>query len=229
MNGENKTYDDVSNPAHYCGGRRYEPRKVIADWKLNFNLGNAVKYISRAGRKGDAVEDLRKAIQYIEFEIEDRAGGEDKADDGVRDDAAESVRRIRSVAEDDIDNALYKEISHRVLVEKYGDLPETELLRCLCRDPKDPKACTTLFSEVRAAMDGLVSSVGDFITFTQSVFGPYAGITEGMAIQRRMAVLRGSFDIARLTFICAQPGPKSKPRPETEEVIASTDDSWGSE
>lgn len=64
-------FDVISRPSHYTDGRKYEPRKVIHDWGLNFNLGNAVKYLSRAGRKGDKVEDLRKAIQYIEFEIEE--------------------------------------------------------------------------------------------------------------------------------------------------------------
>ena len=64
-------FDPVSHPSHYTEGRKYEPRKVIHDWELNFNLGNAVKYISRAGRKGDALEDLKKAKQYIEFEIEE--------------------------------------------------------------------------------------------------------------------------------------------------------------
>lgn len=64
-------FDVISHPSHYTEGRKYEPRKVIADWGLNFNLGNAVKYLSRAGRKGDKIEDLRKAIQYIEFEIEE--------------------------------------------------------------------------------------------------------------------------------------------------------------
>ncbi len=68
---EEISFDSVSHPSHYTEGRKYEPRKVIADWELNFNLGNAVKYISRAGRKGDKIEDLRKAIQYIEFEIEE--------------------------------------------------------------------------------------------------------------------------------------------------------------
>lgn len=63
--------DLVRHPPHYIEGRKYEPRKVIYDWGLNFNLGNAVKYLSRAGRKGDKIEDLRKAIQYIEFEIEE--------------------------------------------------------------------------------------------------------------------------------------------------------------
>lgn len=68
------SFDDVSRPEHYVEGRKYEPRKVIYDWDLNFNLGNAVKYISRAGRKGNKVEDLRKAIQYIQFEIEELGG-----------------------------------------------------------------------------------------------------------------------------------------------------------
>lgn len=68
---KSKNFDAVSHPSHYTEGRKYEPRKVIADWGLNFNLGNAVKYVSRAGRKGDKIEDLRKAIQYIEFEIEE--------------------------------------------------------------------------------------------------------------------------------------------------------------
>jgi hypothetical protein len=38
---------------------------------LNFNLGNVIKYISRAGRKGDILKDLYKARQYLDFEIED--------------------------------------------------------------------------------------------------------------------------------------------------------------
>lgn len=62
--------DMVHHPSHYCEGRKYEPIKVIQDWDLSYSLGNALKYISRAGRKGDAVEDLEKAKQYIDFEIE---------------------------------------------------------------------------------------------------------------------------------------------------------------
>lgn len=65
-----RTYDVVTNPSHYCQGRKYEPKDVIRDWGLNYNLGCAVKYISRAGRKGDALEDLRKARQYLDFEID---------------------------------------------------------------------------------------------------------------------------------------------------------------
>lgn len=63
-------FDPIKSPKHYLDGRKYEPRKVIMDWDLDFYLGNVVKYISRAGRKGDVIEDLKKAKQYLEWEIE---------------------------------------------------------------------------------------------------------------------------------------------------------------
>lgn len=64
--------DAIKQPDHYCFGRKYEPRKVISDWDLNFNLGNVVKYISRAGRKSDDIlEDLLKAREYLNYEIEE--------------------------------------------------------------------------------------------------------------------------------------------------------------
>lgn len=62
--------DMVKKPAHYCEGRKYEPRKVIRDWKLSWELGSAVRYIARAGRKWNTIEDLEKAKEYIDFEIE---------------------------------------------------------------------------------------------------------------------------------------------------------------
>ena len=63
--------ETINHPSHYAEGRKYEPIDVIEDWELGFCLGNAVKYISRAGRKNpDAyIEDLKKAIWYIEREI----------------------------------------------------------------------------------------------------------------------------------------------------------------
>lgn len=60
----------VKSPKHYTEGRKFEPKDVIRDWGLNFNLGSALKYIARAGRKDDIVQDLRKAQEYIEFEIQ---------------------------------------------------------------------------------------------------------------------------------------------------------------
>lgn len=67
-----KLNDSVNHPNHYCEGRRYEPWDVIVDWKLDYLTGSAVKYLSRAGRKDQnkEVEDLRKAIAYIEKRIE---------------------------------------------------------------------------------------------------------------------------------------------------------------
>lgn len=61
--------DIISAPAHYTYSK-YQPKDVIREWKLNFNLGSAVKYIARAGRKDDIIQDLKKAKQFIEFEIE---------------------------------------------------------------------------------------------------------------------------------------------------------------
>ena len=60
----------VKSPKHYTDGRKFEPKDVIRDWGLNFNLGNAVKYLARAGRKDDIVQDLKKAQEYIQFEID---------------------------------------------------------------------------------------------------------------------------------------------------------------
>lgn len=54
----------IKSPKHYTEGRKFEPKDVIRDWDLNFNLGNAVKYLARAGRKGDAVEESVKALLY---------------------------------------------------------------------------------------------------------------------------------------------------------------------
>lgn len=58
----------VNHPSHYNQGK-YEAIDVIEDWKLNFNLGNTVKYISRAGHKDNIVQDLKKALWYLDREI----------------------------------------------------------------------------------------------------------------------------------------------------------------
>ena len=70
------TYDNVNKPSHYTEGRKLETIEVIEDWNMNFRLGNALKYISRTGRKdpAKAVEDLRKAVWYIEREISSLEG-----------------------------------------------------------------------------------------------------------------------------------------------------------
>ena len=62
--------DIIERPAHYCAGRKYEPWDVIEDWNLDYFLGNALKYIARAGRKGDEIEDLKKAVAYLNRKID---------------------------------------------------------------------------------------------------------------------------------------------------------------
>lgn len=63
-------FDPVARPAHYTEGRDIEPINVILDWELDFLDGQVVKYCSRAGRKGDALEDYRKAEFYLKKKIE---------------------------------------------------------------------------------------------------------------------------------------------------------------
>ncbi len=61
--------DPVTAPSHYLDGRSIEPIAVIEDWKLDYHLGNALKYIARAGRKDDFKQDIAKAIWYLQRRI----------------------------------------------------------------------------------------------------------------------------------------------------------------
>lgn len=90
------TDDIIERPAHYVEGRKFEPIEVIEDWKLDYHLGNALKYISRAGRKIEQnpvsgpvtfislgtrkiakIRDLKKAVWYLQREISNlEEGGE---------------------------------------------------------------------------------------------------------------------------------------------------------
>lgn len=60
--------DSVNHPAHYNQGK-IEVIDFIEDKHLNFHRGNAVKYIARAGFKDNEIEDLKKAVWYLEREI----------------------------------------------------------------------------------------------------------------------------------------------------------------
>lgn len=59
--------DAVNHPSHYTDGG-IETIDFIEAKKLPYHLGNAVKYISRAGKKDQnkTIEDLQKAVWYIE-------------------------------------------------------------------------------------------------------------------------------------------------------------------
>lgn len=63
--------DPINHPAHYGGqDNPYEAIKVIEAWNANFNIGNTLKYIARAGKKDNSIQDLQKAKWYLEREIQ---------------------------------------------------------------------------------------------------------------------------------------------------------------
>jgi hypothetical protein len=65
-----KKKEMVNHPDHYGGGdNTYEAIKVIEAWDLGFCLGNTVKYISRAGKKDETIQELEKALWYLKREI----------------------------------------------------------------------------------------------------------------------------------------------------------------
>lgn len=60
----NIEHDVVNHPSHYTRGN-IEVIDFIEDQQLPYHLGNVVKYVARAGYKGDKVEDLKKAQWYL--------------------------------------------------------------------------------------------------------------------------------------------------------------------
>lgn len=67
-------YDVVAQPEHYTHSK-IEVWDAIAEWGLGYRLGNVVKYVARADRKGAPVQDLEKALAYLTKEIEARRAG----------------------------------------------------------------------------------------------------------------------------------------------------------
>ena len=60
--------DNVNHPAHYKTGG-IETIDFIEAKSLSYNLGNVIKYITRADHKGNRVEDLKKAQWYLNREL----------------------------------------------------------------------------------------------------------------------------------------------------------------
>lgn len=63
--------DQVNHPSHYTSHPSGIECIQVTE-HMGFNLGNAIKYVWRADLKADALEDLRKAIWYINREIQKR-------------------------------------------------------------------------------------------------------------------------------------------------------------
>lgn len=91
--------DIINHPAHYTDGK-FETIAAIESWRLGYHLGNAVKYISRAGKKSKdtELEDLRKARWYIKryldhhrVEVESLSAMDYAVDKGLDQDLAGAV------------------------------------------------------------------------------------------------------------------------------------------
>lgn len=63
-------HDAVNHPSHYTRGK-IEVIDFIEDQQLPYHLGNVIKYIARAGHKGDKLEDLKKARWYLDRYIKE--------------------------------------------------------------------------------------------------------------------------------------------------------------
>lgn len=59
----------MSTQLHYMGESQYDVIDFCKDYNLNFNRGNIVKYVVRAGKKDDELQDMRKALDYLLREI----------------------------------------------------------------------------------------------------------------------------------------------------------------
>jgi len=82
--GEDTSVSDlVNHPPHYTAHPSGVECITVVE-HMGFNLGNAVKYIWRAGEKGDAIEDLRKAAWYVNREIERMSQIPKVADEAAR-------------------------------------------------------------------------------------------------------------------------------------------------
>lgn len=91
--------DVINHPSHYTDGK-FETIEAIESWRLGYHLGNAIKYISRAGKKSKdtELEDLRKARWYIKRyldhhrqEVESLRAREYAADKGLDQDLAGAI------------------------------------------------------------------------------------------------------------------------------------------
>jgi hypothetical protein len=75
--------DMINKPPHYTSAA-IEVIDIIEAFKLNFHLGNVVKYVLREGKKGDPLEDLKKARWYLDREITRREHAASTNKDGVK-------------------------------------------------------------------------------------------------------------------------------------------------
>lgn len=136
--------DMVKRPDHYCFSK-FEPKDVIREWGLNFNLGSAVKYIARAGRKDDIVQDLKKAREFISFEIEaleaERGVTEEAKPEGEQEKALRFYRAFRGLVSKEVNNYF---MAKRVAGEAIPEGFEMELVVGVPKDASIDEIADTI-------------------------------------------------------------------------------------
>ena len=66
-------YKETTEPSYYSGTKYgYSARKIVEDFNLSYNVGTAVSYLLRAGKKegNPAEQDIQKAINHLHFELD---------------------------------------------------------------------------------------------------------------------------------------------------------------
>ena len=66
-------YKTTTEPSYYSGTKYgYSARKIVEDFELSYNVGTAVSYLLRAGKKegNPAEQDIQKAINHLHFELD---------------------------------------------------------------------------------------------------------------------------------------------------------------
>lgn len=90
--------DMINHPPHYGDSDSpYEVIKIIEFFGFGYRIGNAVKYILRAGKKGDYIEDLKKAQWYLQREIDNAYSHRAKEKESIAEyERKETARKLGS-------------------------------------------------------------------------------------------------------------------------------------
>ena len=169
------TNDNVNHPSHYGGDTVYETIKVLHAWDLNFNLGNAVKYISRAGKKNDYIEDLKKARFYLDYEIQHH---------GQTAEATSNVAEPSKLSQDQTSNGEANTTSELAELEARLFQVSIELIDQL----KDP-----LYTELRKDVDSLNAKVNTNINdLIRLALEKYERLAQ--QVQDRLAVINNKWE-----------------------------------
>lgn len=154
---------DMINPLHYRGDRKFEPIEVIEDWGLNYRLGNALKYISRNGRKPgeDPREGLKKAIWYLEREI---ASLDDAAPYGVT--YEDVLEDYAACASEGYDFRLALDDQYALWDDSLGPMepPQVDYLGGAEWDAEDPEEAALRYPACEVDLDELHKDLDQFET-----------------------------------------------------------------